>query len=369
MEYRAISADSHVNEPPDTFRDRVPAKLRDQAPYLKPNTDGGEGWVLEGTHERSFGTGTAVMAKGVARGPEDYIVGLKFSEVARGSWDPATHLEDMKTDGADASVLYSGMAAKIWDFKNKELRLACLRAYNDWLAEFCSHDPQRLIGVALLPVEEETLDEALSELKRVVDMGYRTVEVPMFPHKRYHDPFYDPLWDALQSAGVPVSIHRGIRQPGSLGSSWEGPWVPNHILWDFAYTVPLGDFIFAVFDRFPDLRLVSGEGRIGWLPFFFERLDDSFRRHQPHLNLPLLKRKPSEYARTNIFSTFVEDRAGVLLRHEIGIDQCMWSSDYPHSDSTWPNSQKIIATQFEGVDETDKRKMLALNAVALYGLD
>ena len=191
----------------------------------------------------------------------------------------------------------------------------------------------------------------------------------MFPHKRYHDPFYDPLWDALQSAGVPVSIHRGIRQPGSLGSSWEGPWVPNHILWDFAYTVPLGDFIFAVFDRFPDLRLVSGEGRIGWLPFFFERLDDSFRRHQPHLNLPRLKRKPSEYARKNIFSTFVEDRAGVLLRHEIGIDHCMWSSDYPHSDSTWPNSQKSIAIQFEGVDETDKRKMLALNAVALYGLD
>ena len=367
MEYQAISADSHVHEPPNTFRDRVPARLRDMAPHVVPGSSGGEAWEIDGKQERAFGSG--VLGKGLARGPEEYLDGLMFSEVAIGSWDPAVHIEDMKTDGADASVLYSGMAAKCHDIKDKDLRLGCLRAYNDWLAEFCSYDPKRLIGIALLPVEEETLDEALSELQRVLKLGYRSVEVPMFPHKRYHDRFYDPLWEAIQSADISVSVHRGARQPASLGGGWEGPWVPNHILWDFSYTVPLGDFIFGVFDRFPNLRLVSGEGRIGWLPFLLERLDDSYRRHRQHRNLPTLKRRPSEYGRSNIFSTFVEDRAGVILRHEVGIDNIMWSSDYPHPDSTWPNSRKSIDMQFEGVPEEDRRKMLFLNAVNLYKLN
>ncbi len=371
MKYQVVSADSHVNEPPGTFIDRVPARLRDKAPYIGPSPDGGEGWAIETpTVKRGFGTGSAVFCRGVVRGPEDYLTqGVTFADLGRGGWDPKAHLEDMKKDGADTSVLYSGAAARCHDIQDPELRVACLRAYNDWLAEFCSYDLDHLIGVALLPSEEESLDDALAELDRVLKLGYRTVEVPMFPRRRYHDTYYDPLWNAIQAADVPVSIHRGLRQPVGLGGSWEGPWVPNHVMWDFGYTVPLGDFIFGVFDRFPSLKVVSGEGRIGWLAFLSERLDDSYRRHRHHAHLPGLKKKPSEYLRDNVYSTFVEDRAGVLLREVIGVDHQMWSSDYPHSDSTWPYSKRVIEAQFEGVPEEDKQRMLALNAVELYKLN
>src|SRR5581483_2664901 len=119
--------------------------------------------------------------RGAPRAPAEYVAGgLKFAEVARGSWDPKAHLADMAADGVDASVIYFGIAVYAYNLKDRALRLACLRAYNDWLAEFCAEDPQRLIGVALLPAEEETIQDALDELHRVLRLGYHSVHVPIF---------------------------------------------------------------------------------------------------------------------------------------------------------------------------------------------
>lgn len=368
MHYEVISADCHVNEPPDTYTKRVPSRLRDRVPRVEPSEAGGECWVFDDIRCVAFGPGTAVLAQGKVRGPEDYVFDLKHEDVARGSWDPVAHIDDMGRDGVDASVLYSGEAANCWNLHDREVRIASIRAYNEWLAEFCSVAPDRLLGSALLPVEEETLEPALDELRRALALGFRQVEVPIFPRRRYYDLHYAPLWEAIEDAGIPVAIHRGIRQPAAMGGGWEGPFVPNHILWDFSYAVPLGDFIFAVFDRFPKLQLVSGEGRIGWLSFFAERLDDSYGRHRHHMEIPPLRRRPSEYLRENVYSTFVTDRSGVLLREQIGVERQMWSSDYPHSDSTWPHSQHRIKNQFEGVSERDQQLMLAGNAMRLYRL-
>ena len=370
MEYRVISADSHINEPPDTFVDRVPAKLRDIAPKVVEAPDGGEGWVFDGRPLTSFGLTSAAVAKGKVRGPEDYIPsGLRFEDVGKGSWDPKAHVEDMERDGVDASVLYFGMAVSCYNTENGELRRACLRAYNDWLAEFCSADPERLIGVAMLPSEEETIEPAIEELHRTLAMGYKSVQVPIFPHKRYHDPFYDPLWAAVEEAGVPIAVHRGLNRTGIFGAVRGGPWMSNQVQRDFTYAMPIGDLIFGrVFDRFPKLKFVSGEGRTGWLSFFTQRADESFRRHRFWIGQEL-DRLPSDYVKANVFSTFIEDRLGILTRDLIGTENQMWSSDYPHSDTTWPNSQQIIEEQFEGVPAGVKRAMLAGNATRLYGLN
>ena len=324
MEYRVISADSHINEPPGTFIDRVPAKLRDIAPKVVEAPDGGEGWVFDGRPLTSFGLTSAAVAKGKVRGPEDYIPsGLRFEEIGKGSWDPKAHVEDMERDGVDASVLYFGMAVSCYNTKNGELRRACIRAYNDWLAEFCSTDPDRLIGVAMLPSEEETIDPAIEELHRT----------------------------------------------GIFGAVRGGPWMSNQVQRDFTYAMPIGDLIFGrVFDRFPKLKFVSGEGRTGWLSFFTQRADESFRRHRFWIGQEL-DRLPSDYVKANVFSTFIEDRLGILTRDLIGTENQMWSSDYPHSDTTWPNSQQIIEEQFEGVPAGVKRAMLAGNATRLYGLN
>lgn len=221
----------------------------------------------------------------------------------------------------------------------------------------------------MLPTEEETIDDALAELRRALDLGFRSVQVPIFPDRRYHDRFYDPLWAAIQEADVPVAVHRGVPRSFAFGGSGEGPWMSNQVQRDFAYAMPVGDMIFGeVFDRFPRLKFVSGEGRTGWLAHFAERADASYERHR-HWQHFTLQRRPSDYLRENVYSTFIEERLGILTRDLIGEDNQMWSSDYPHSDSTWPRSQEIIEKQFEGVPEDVKRKMLAGNAVRLYHLN
>jgi predicted TIM-barrel fold metal-dependent hydrolase len=369
MRYEVISADSHVNEPPGTFVERVPAGLRERAPRVVPAPDGGEGWQFGDGPVSSFGLETAALSGGEVRPPEAYRAGgLRQADVARGSWEPKAHLADMRADGVDASVLYFGIGVRCYDLRDNELRLACIRAYNDWLAEFCAEDPQRLIGVALLPSEEETIEEAIGELRRALALGYRTVQVPIMPHRRYDDRFYDPLWAALEEAEVPVAIHRGLKRPGMFGGSAGGPWMSNQVQRDFFYAMPVGDFIFGgVFDRFPRLRLVSGEGRTGWLAHFVQRADESYRRHRHWLGVKL-DRLPSEMVRENVYSTFIEDRVGILAREIIGVDNQMWSSDYPHSDSSWPHSRETIAEQFKGVPEDEVYKMVAGNATRLYKL-
>jgi predicted TIM-barrel fold metal-dependent hydrolase len=373
MRYELISADSHVNEPPGTWVDRVPAKLRNQAPRIVPTPDGGEGWQFpDEKNVSSFGLASATLAKGVVRSPEQYIPsGLKFEEIAKGSWDPKQHIEDMKNDGCDASVLYIGVAASVYNIKDRELRLACFRAYNDWLGEFCSYDPSRLIGPPLLPVEEETIRDALDELQRnVKQWNIKTAQIPIFPWKRYFGKFYDPLWTAAQEMDLPVAFHRGLNRSFSFGNpSQGGPFMANQVMRDFSYCMPVADLVFGgVFDRFPDLKVVSAEGRTGWLVHFVQRADESIRRHGPWAKIKL-NRPPSECIKRNLYSTFIEDRVGIMMREMIGVDTQMWSSDYPHSDSTWPNSLKCLDEQFEGVPPEERYQMVAGNAIRLYKLN
>ena len=262
---------------------------------------------------QSFGLASATLQKGMIRGPEQYIAnGLKFEDIARGSWDPKQHVEDMKTDGCDASVLYIGVAANMYNIKDRELRLASFRAFNDWLGEFCSYDPARLIGPPMLPVEEESIQDAIDELHRnVKQWKIRTAQIPIFPWKRYFDKFYDPLWAVAQEMDLPLAFHRGLNRPFAFGSpSQGGPFMSNQVMRDFSYCMPFADLMFGgTFDRFPNLKLVSAEGRTGWLIHFVQRADESIRRHGPWSKVKL-NRLPSECVKHNIYSTFIEDRVG-----------------------------------------------------------
>ena len=365
MEYHVISADCHVIEPPGTFVERVPKRLRDRVPRIVPTPDGANGWQFGDEPPRSFGLDSAAIFK-----YEDYKrSGLRHEDTARGAWDPKAHVEDMRKDGVDASVLYPGVGFRLYNLEDPEIRQACMRAYNDWIAEFCSHDPDRLIGPPMLPAEEDDIAIAVAELDRTAKArNIRSAQVPIFPWRRFYDTFYDPLWEAAQSMGVSICFHRGVLRPFALGAQRDGPFMANQVMRDFSYTMPFADLIFGgVFDRFPDLNIVSAEGRIGWLAHFAIRADESYRRHR-HWSGLTLKRMPGEYLNTNLYSTFIEDRLGIETREITGCDTFMWSSDYPHSDSSWPDSRKLNEEQFVGVPGEERRKMLAGNAVRLYGL-
>jgi uncharacterized protein len=367
MDYKVISGDSHVNEPPNCFRDRLPARLREAGPKIVSTGDGGEGWTVEGRPGMNFGLGSLA-----GKSFEEYKdKGISFADLLPGNYDPTEHLKDQDRDGVDASVIYPGFAMGLPTIKDRELRLACFRAFNDWLGEFCSYDPARLSGPPLLPVEEESIQDALAELNRnVKQWNIRSAQIPIFPWKRYHDKFYDPLWAAAQEMDLPLAFHRGLSRPFAFGAPNQGgPWMANQVMRDFSYAMPFADLVFGgVFDRFPNLKVVSAEGRTGWLIHFVQRADESLRRHGPWLKAKL-NRLPSECVKHNLYSTFIEDRAGILMREMIGVDTQMWSSDYPHSDSTWPYSMRIIEEQFQGVPAEDKYKMIAGNAIRLYKLN
>ncbi len=204
LRFGVISADSHVNAHPDTYVDRVPARFRDQAPRVE-YTDEGDFWIFEGT--RTSAVGQSHMAGKRPEEFKEFGQGGRFAEVRPGNFEPAARLEDMDTDGVDCQVLYMGH--KGGDAKDPELRMVLLRAYHDWLAEFCAGGQGRLKGVGILPTWDVGL--AVEELLRIGKTGgFCSAMLPPVPpdlDRPYHHPSWEPLWDASREVDWPVSLH------------------------------------------------------------------------------------------------------------------------------------------------------------------
>jgi predicted TIM-barrel fold metal-dependent hydrolase len=366
--YNIISADDHVQEPPDAWQSRVVGKLKPRAPKIV-STPQGDVWEVDG---KIFGAlGLSAQA---GRKYEDYKAsGDTYSTIRKGTFDPGERLKDMAVDGIDAQVLFPNLAIGcLYSIKDFELQLACLRAYNDFLADFCSVAPDSLLGIGLLPTDD--VSEAVKEIARVAKLpGLRGVLVPTYPGKSsLEDPAYEPIWAAAQDHALPMHIHlitgTGTKterfvQLGSASALCSE--MANHSM---ACYETLSKLIFAgIFERFPKLKFVSVEGNIGWIGYFLGKCDMVYRRHRfwTKLDLPKL---PSEYFRQSIYATFIEDKVGVRIADMIGEDNLMWSSDYPHTDTTWPNSRQFIDDQFAGLPERLKHKIVSGNAQKLYQL-
>jgi len=368
MEYHVISTDSHVNEPPHCFIDRFPSHLKDSAPRIVETPDGGEGWTCEGRKPAGFGIGSLAGKRF-----EDYkFSGMRFSDLLPGNYDPTEHLKDQDRDGVDASVIYPGYGMIIPAFKDQDVRMASIRAYNDWLVEeFVAANPRRIIGLAMLPVDDG-VEEAIAELRRSVRKGHRGGILPTYPDKSYADPDYDPLWAASQELGVPLHFHRAIGRNVPAGMSLTqqpGTFVASIVLRFFAAIEPMSHMLFSgVFERFPGLKVVSAESDSGWLAFFMQACDDQWERQRHWAKLPVT-RPPSEIIRSNILVTFMDDTVGCSNLGFTGTANLMWASDYPHSVTTWPNSRQYIEKQMKGVAPDARAELLAGNAVKLYGLD
>lgn len=363
--YRLVSADSHVNEPPDLWAHRVPASLRERAPRME-RFDRGDAWVMEGALDPiNFG---ANCNAGLP--PEQRPPWISWDQVRPGGYEPGARLEEQDRDGVDAEVLYPTPRVSLqlfWHAEDPELHLACIRAYNDWLAEFCSRDPGRLWGVALVP--NVGVDAAVEEVHRALALpGMRGVMIGRYPHGDEDITGEDDgLWAVLADAGAPLSIHVGFATGPQGDKSRKEAGKATSTMRFFDAPVRATQFIESgVFDRFPDLRLVLVEVDSSWLPYLAEQMDDRFSRAAPTAR-PDIKRRPSEYFSDCIMSTFVTDRYGISNRHAIGVSQMMWSSDYPHSGANWPNSWKVIEDQFSDVPDDEKAAILAGNALRLYG--
>jgi predicted TIM-barrel fold metal-dependent hydrolase len=364
-----ISADSHVFEPVDLWEKRLDRKYRERGPRFVSDYQGKPGtwFVCEGINPRSI---TSIAATGVPK--EDLV---KFRDVHHkdlrpGGWDPAARLKDQDIDGVSAEVLYATYAMQLYCMPDGQLQEAAFDAYNAWLAEMCGAAPDRLVGLALISVYD--IEHAVRALERWTKRGLRGAMISCVPPEgtEYSDPRYEPLWAAAEDLGVPVSIHTlttSRNTPYRFSRETRGaaryPESPMEVM------LTLGEMLTSpLFDRHPRLRLVLSEADIGWLPWLLARADRGHERYARQNNIDT-KLKPSEYFHRNVSASFIVDRVGVFNRESIGVDNLMWSSDYPHTDSTWPRSRESIEHDFAGVSEADRIKMTCTNAAKLYGFE
>lgn len=333
-----ISADSHVIEPHDLLKERVPRAFRDAAPEL-PRLKVGEG----------------------------------FQSHPGGS-NPDHRLKEMETDGVSAEVLYPTHMLSHFGMDDAKLQQACFRAYNDWLIEYIRVAPQRLVGIAAISVYD--IDWAVAELERCAKAGMKGSIIWQAPHADlpFQSSHYDKFWAASQGLEMPVNLHiltgHGYtKDPKFFGGKTIENYKSSVNLKLAEISDALFTFIFyGVLEKYPGLKLISVENEIGWLPFMLQQWDYYYRRFRK-VNPPPIDKDPSEYFNRQIYATFFRDTVGGHNLEWWGKDNCMWSNDYPHQNSTWPNSSKYIYATLGHLPAEVKKKLLCDNAAKLFQLD
>jgi predicted TIM-barrel fold metal-dependent hydrolase len=369
---RIISADCHINEPPHVF-DAVPAKLRDRAPKMLRGADGGDGWSFDGkAPKRTFGI-EATAGRATA---DKKMTGLRFDEILPGNYQGRAHAEDMDKDGIDVSVVYPAYAAQTYVMPDRELGLACMRSYNDWIVgEFQGAAPSRIVGLPLLPVDDG-MDVCLAEFDRCLRAGAKAILIPGLPVRPYHDPYYEPLYARAAEANVPLTFHRTFG-----GKPQEADWdgivdlkiSAGGTVWRFFSATRIFTYLVysGVFDRHPNLKIVAAEVNFGWLPFWLQTMDQNFVvRSELHDATIAGGSRPVDHMGKNLFVTVLDDQVGfdLIAKHPWLADCAMWSSDYPHSVTLWPKSRQILSDLAKDLPQAQLDKIAFGNAARVYGL-
>ena len=364
--YRLISADSHVNEPPDLWATRVDKKYRERAPQLVTPPGGKEGAFF---HYEGYAPHPIGIGFGAGKTPEElktFLTQGTYQDARPGGWDPAARKPDNEIDGVDAEVLYTTLGFRIFWLKDAGLQADCFRVYNDWLAEYCRHAPRRMAGMALISLYDPRA--GAQELTRCTRMGLKGAMIWCSPptEQPYSSTVYDPFWAAAQELRVPISLHAitGMGQE----SQWDRgePYMRSTVL-SHEVERSFSVLIFSgVLERFPELQIVSAENNIGWLPYYLQRMDRTFERGRYAAGYKL-GLKPSEYFQRQMWATYIDDYVGVASRHFIGVDRVMWSSDYQHQASSWPHSQEVVARDFKDATPEERFKITRGNVAQLYG--
>jgi uncharacterized protein len=413
-----VSADSHVNEVPETW-ERVQHKHGDLAPKVI-RTDNGTFLVVEGWTDHPVAPQSRQVLGNAPVGPTAFVeevtheyIGLAIGtlgqdvKATRDKWrgnaggfsgggsseaeafrktfryedwpgpgsDPAARIKDQDADNVSAEVLYPSFMARLYKIseKNEPFFHDIADSYNEWVLDFASYDPRRLIAQPVLSVLNPEV--AAADLERYVARGAKgcaiASSVPL--GMSYGDPAFDVIWSAAVECGVPLAMHQNmggfkhIMGNHSFGLAGDDV-AARHLLRSFMgpqleMEITLVELIYGgVFDRFPDLKIVSGEFDIGWVGHIVQRK----RRVDPRGNA---KRPPAEYFADNVYFTFQDDRAGCLTLSLFGENNFLWASDYPHPQTTWPNSRVDLERQFEGIAPEIRHKVTNRNVVDLYKLD
>jgi predicted TIM-barrel fold metal-dependent hydrolase len=367
-----ISADEHVQETPQVWTSRLPReKWGERIPHIQSIAPGVERWVVDGREIDLNGVADCGAAM-----PDRTSNPQRWSDVPAFVHDPKERLKAMDEAGIDYAVLYPNVAGSggqtFGRIEDPAFELACVQAYNDWLIEDWASVSPRFIPQCLTPLFP--IDAAVREIRRAVANGHKGVIYPSNPMElrevpHINDDIYDPLWTTCQELGVPICFHAGaassIQIPAYAG------YAPELAAAFQAITRPASSvsvlvnlLISKILMRFPDLKVVFAESGLGWGAYLLEYTDFQAKGDQlPQNGFELM---PSELFRRQCYLVGWYDRASLKTRSYIGIENILWSSQFPLATSTWPDTQAAIAKSFDGVAEQDRRAILCDNAARLY---
>jgi uncharacterized protein len=361
--YPIISADSHITEPPDVYRDFCEPGFRDRAPHIEHIAGAGDIFVIEGM---KVPVPLGIVAAAGKPAEEIRLLDTRFEDLHRGGWDPEARLADQDRDGVAAEVIYPTVGMAICNHRDPDYKRSCFEAYNRWLAEYCAAHPDRLIGCGQTAMRSP--EEGIRDLERIRELGLRGVMMPGNPVvEDYDSPVYDDFWRAAIDLDLPLSFHiltsRGERARGCKLTSF---LAVVRGCQDIMAMMVLG----GVFERHPKLRIVCVEADAGWVPHFMYRMDHAFKRHRNWLPPGQeLSRLPSEYFADCIYTTFQDDWVAFRTAELMNWRRLMWANDFPHSDSTWPWSQDMLADHTADLTAEQRRAILCQNVAELYRID
>jgi len=370
--YTVISTDDHVVEPPHMWEGRFTAKYADFAPRVVETDDGGQRWLWDGELIPNVGFNAVAGRPSSEYGFEP----TRFDEMRRGAWDISARVHDMDLNGVYASVCFPSFLPGFVGQRislapsDPELGLAAMRAWNDWhLDEWAGTYRDRIIPLQLPWLRDP--DVAAEEIRRNAERGFKAVTFSESPDKlglpSIHTGYWDPFLAACEETGTVVCLHVGSSST-SPSTTEDAPPETIAVLF-FAYGMYAAvDWLYSRIPvRFPNIKVCMSEGGIGWVAALMDRLDHCFKYQMGYLHTWAgVDETPTEVLQRNFWWCALDDESAWSTRHRIGLDHLVVESDYPHADSTWPDTQLVLERQIGSLPEEEIRAICWQNAAELF---
>ena len=366
-----IDADGHVIEPMGLWKAHTERKYHSRLPRPVTDENGLHCYVVDDVYLMRTASSLSTQPRNAAPTEDATNEGGFPDTIRSGGWDSKARLADMDLDGMDQSFLYPTMAFFLAEVPDIDLQTALCRAYNDWLADHCRADPNRLVGIALLPLAD--VDASIHELERCTEQyGFRGAFMRPNPYagRNIQHPAYEPFWECAESLGVPVTVHEGVSDhlPALGRERSENPVLQHLMSHPFEQMAACAGLIMhGVLERHPKLHFVFLESGCGWLPYWLERMDGHADTWS--FKLDAIAMKPSDYFRRQCFvSMDPDDECAPSVLRDVGTDCLVWASDYPHTDHDFPGAVDETLAILERGPEGSAAKVLDENPRRLYNL-
>ncbi|MFZ2175036.1 MAG: amidohydrolase family protein [Rhodococcus sp. (in: high G+C Gram-positive bacteria)] len=351
----ANSGDSHFLEPADLWQTRLPARLAELVPRSEKDPDGK--W------ETVFVDGQAFRRRLPSIAQEEFF---SASHRAPGANNVDLRVKDLDEEGIWAEVVFPSLGMWASSFRTPEVLREAVRVSNDWSVDTLLSASPRFIATA--QVSTLSIDDAVAELRRCGELGFKAVFLPVAPHPNqldYNHDEWEPFWATAEDIGMVLAFHIGtepidMSTGGAVGVAYRGPGgaVLNYTETTFGGQRAVMKLVASgALDRHPNLKVLISEGGATWVPFLADRMEEGYRQHSTVVR-PKLKRSPKEIIYSQIYASFQHDESAVKAMTAMGYDKVMWGSDYPHMEGTYGHTQKTLHHLFDKEDAATRERIM-----------